>query len=362
MSTDRIAVVTGASAGVGRATAVALAREGFDVALLARGDAGLEAAAEDVRREGRRALPLPTDVADVDAVERAASRAEDELGPLTAWVNDAMTTVFAPATEMAPQDFKRAIEVTFLGQVWGTLAALKRMRPRDEGTIVNVGSALAFIGIPLQAAYCSSKFACRGFYESVRAELLHEGSHVRLTMVHLPAVNTPQFDWCKTTLPRHPQPVPPIYQPEVPAAAIAEAVVTGRPSRVVGSWNKLLVAGAQVAPNFGNHYAAVGAWDAQMTDEPISADRPVDLYTPADRERAYGAHGRFDSRARGVRDPSFLKSLPTVASNFVVAVRGASRDAVHARRAAAAWRARHREEVAAPDEREAPSLSQARAG
>ncbi|HVM64069.1 MAG TPA: SDR family oxidoreductase, partial [Acidimicrobiales bacterium] len=293
MTTPSTAVVTGASAGVGRATAVALAREGFDLALLARGGAGLEAAAADVRREGRRALPIPTDVADYAAVDAAASEAEEQLGTITAWVNDAMTTVFSPVGEIPPDDFKRAIEVTFLGQVWGTLAALRRMRPRDEGTIVNVGSALAFIGIPLQAAYCSSKFACRGFYESVRAELLHEGSHVRMAMVHLPAVNTPQFDWCKTTLPNHPQPVPPIYQPEVPAAAIAETVVTGRPSRVLGSWNKLLVAGAQIAPNLGNHYAAVGAWDSQMTDAPINPDRPVDLYSPVDGERAYGAHGSF---------------------------------------------------------------------
>ena len=248
MTRTPIAVVTGASAGVGRATAVALARRGFDIALVARGHAGLEAAAADVRQEGRRALTVPTDVADFGQVDAAATRAEEELGPITAWVNDAMTTVFAPVDQVAPDEFARAVQVTFLGQVWGTLAALERMRPRDEGTIVNVGSALAFIGIPLQAAYCSSKFACRGFFESVRAELLHEGSNVRMAMVHLPAVNTPQFDWCKTTLPKHPQPVPPIYEPEVAADAIAEAVLTGRPSRVLGAWNKLLVASAQVAP------------------------------------------------------------------------------------------------------------------
>jgi len=339
MSTGRgIAVVTGASAGVGRATAIELARAGFDVALLARGHAGLEAAAEDVRREGRRALAVPTDVAEFGEVDRAATRAEEELGPITAWVNDAMTTVFAPLEDVTPDDFARAVQVTFLGQVWGTMAALARMRPRDEGTIVNVGSALAFIGIPLQSAYCSSKFACRGFYESVRAELLHEGSHVRMAMVHLPAVNTPQFDWCKTSLPKHPQPVPPIYQPEVPARAIVDAVLPAKPSRVLGAWNKLLVAAAQVAPNLGNHYAAIGAWESQMTDEPVRPDRPVDLRTPVDDAHDHGAHGRFDARAKGVRDPSFLKSLPTAADNFVRAACRAGADSVRARREAAALR------------------------
>jgi len=336
-----IAVVTGASAGVGRATAIELAKAGFDVGLIARGHAGLEAAAADVRREGRRALALPADVADFDAVDAAASRAEEELGPITAWVNDAMTTVFAPLQEVSPEDFRRAVEVTFLGQVWGTMAALQRMRPRDEGTIVNVGSALAFIGIPLQAAYCSSKFACRGFFESVRAELLHEGSNVRIAMVHLPAVNTPQFDWCKTTLPKHPQPVPPIYQPEVPARAIVAAVQTGKRSTVLGAWNKLLVAAAQVAPNLGNHYAAIGAWESQMTDEPVRADRPVDLRQPVDDDSDHGAHGGFDTRAGGVLDPSFLKSLPKTAENFVRAVRGAGGDALRSRKEVAALRGRN---------------------
>jgi len=335
MTTKNVAVVTGASAGVGRATAVELARAGFDVALVARGHAGLDAAAAEVRGAGGRALPVVADVADFAEVERAAARAEDELGPIVAWVNDAMTTVFAPIEDVAPADFARAVEVTFLGQVWGTMAALRRMRPRDEGTIVNVGSALAFVGIPLQSAYCASKFACRGFTESVRAELLHSGSKVRIAMVHLPAVNTPQFDWCKTSLPRHPQPVPPIYQPEVPARAIVETVLTGRPSRVVGAWNKLLVAAAQVAPNVANHYAALGAWESQMTDEPVPSDRPVDLRQPVDDDCDHGAHGGFDGRAKGVRDPSFIRSLPTAADNLVRAVRDAGREAVRTRRATA---------------------------
>ena len=236
------------------------------------------------------------------------------------WVNDAMTTVFAPAWDVKPADFQRAVEVTFLGQVWGTSAALARMRPRDRGSIVNVGSALAFIGIPLQSAYCSSKFACRGFFESTRAELLHEGSHVRLSMVHLPAVNTPQFDWCETSLERHPQPVPPIYQPEIPAKSILAAALDGRRAKVVGSWNKALVLAGRFFPSLGNQYAAIGAWDTQLTDQPISAERPDNLYHPADQEIDHGAHGAFDDNAGGFFDPGFLRSLPTTAQIFATAL------------------------------------------
>src|SRR4051812_899205 len=228
MRDSRIAVVTGASGGVGRATAVMLAERGFDVGLVARGTAGLDAAAAAVEHTGARALAVPADVASFEDVDRAAARTEEQLGPIDVWVNNAMTTVFAPIWDVEPSDFERAIEVTFLGQVWGTKAALARMRPRNSGTIVNVGSALAFMGIPLQSAYCASKFACRGFFESVRAELIHEESAIRISMVHLPAVNTPQFDWCETTLPTHPQPVPPIYQPEVAAKAIVEVALNGR--------------------------------------------------------------------------------------------------------------------------------------
>ena len=193
-----------------------------------------------------------------------------------------MTTIFAPVGDIEPREFQRAIEVTFLGQVWGTMAALEHMRPRDTGTIVNVGSALAFIGIPLQSAYCSASFACRGFFESTRAELLHEGSNVRLCMVHLPAVNTPQFSWCETTMPRHPQPVPPIYQPEIPAKFIVDVALDGRRSRVVGSWNKMLVAAANIMPSLANQYAALGAWDSQMTGTPVDPERPVNLFHPVD--------------------------------------------------------------------------------
>jgi NAD(P)-dependent dehydrogenase (short-subunit alcohol dehydrogenase family) len=315
----KIAVITGASAGVGRATARAFAEHGFDVALLARGDAGLAGAAIDVEAAGARALIVPTDVASFDEVDAAATRVEETLGPIDVWVNDAMTTVFAPAWDVKPADFQRAVEVTFLGQVWGTTAALARMRPRDRGSIVNVGSALAYIGIPLQSAYCSSKFACRGFFESVRAELIHEGSHIRLSMVHLPAVNTPQFDWCETTLDRHPQPVPPIYQPEIPAKFILAAALNGRPTKVVGSWNKILVVAGRLFPGLGNQYAALGAWDTQLTDEAIGPDRPDNLYKPADNEVDRGAHGIFDDKAGGFFDPSFVRSLPKTARTFAVA-------------------------------------------
>jgi NAD(P)-dependent dehydrogenase (short-subunit alcohol dehydrogenase family) len=311
----KVAVITGASAGVGRATARAFAARGFDVALLARGRSGLDAAVSDAEQVGVRALALPTDVADFEAVDAAAARTEEDLGPIDVWVNDAMTTVFAPAWEVSPDDFRRA------GQVWGTMAALARMRPRDRGSIVNVGSALAFIGIPLQSAYCASKFACRGFFESTRAELLHEGSQVRMSMVHLPAVNTPQFDWCQTTLPRHPQPVPPIYQPEVCARFIVEAALDGRGEKIIGSWNKLLVTAGRLFPGLGNQYAALGAWESQLTDEPVGPDRPTNLRHPVDADRDAGAHGIFDQQAGGFLDPSFLKTLPRTAKTFSVAVR-----------------------------------------
>jgi NAD(P)-dependent dehydrogenase (short-subunit alcohol dehydrogenase family) len=326
MGKRKVALVTGASAGVGRATAIGLAEKGFDVALLARGRAGLEAAATDVKARGARALIVAADVSDHEAVDRAASQTEDELGPLDVWVNNAMTTCFSPLGDTKSEDFRRAMEVTFLGQVWGTMAALDRMRPRDRGNIVNVGSALSFIGIPLQTPYCSAKFACRGFFESTRAELLHEGSHIRLSMVHLPAVNTPQFDWCHTTMDRHPQPVAPIYQPEIPAKFIVQAALDGRRSKVIGSWNKLLVAVGQVAPGVGNHYAAMGAWESQLADIPIGRDRPDNLRHPADHDRDAGAHGIFGDRAGGFFDPSFLKTLPHAGRMFVSAAIADARD------------------------------------
>lgn len=311
-----IVVVTGASAGIGRATAVAFAEAGYDVALLARGEAGLAAAADDVRSQGGRTLAVPTDIADHAQVSAAAAQVEAELGEIDVWVNVAMTTSFAPAWDVEPADFRRAVEVTFLGQVWGTLVALEHMRPRDRGNIVNVGSALAFIGIPLQSAYCAAKFACRGFFESVRAELIHEGSNVQMGMVHMPAVNTPQFGWCKTTMSHHPQPVPPIYEPAQVAAYIVQAARDGRRSKVVGSWNRLVVAAGKLTPGFGNRYAALGAWESQLTDQPVSSDRPVNLYEPADDDHDVGPRGIFADQAGGFLDPSFLRSLPSTAVTF----------------------------------------------
>lgn len=305
-----VAAITGASAGVGRATAVAFAEAGFDVALLARGQAGLRAAAAEVEDRGVRALTVPTDVADWNQVEAAAERVEAELGPLDVWVNNAMTTVFSWARDLDPGEVRRATEVTYLGQVHGTLAALGRMRPRDTGTVVNVGSALAFTGIPLQAAYCGAKFACRGFFESVRAELLAEGSGVRMSMVHLPAVNTPQFEWCASKLPRHPQPVPPVYQPEVAAAAILAAARDGRRTKVLGAWNKVVVAGSRLAPGVVGHFTARTGVPSQQTDEPTSPQRPANLFRPVDEGDDFGARGRFGGRAGGFLDPSFLRSLP----------------------------------------------------
>lgn len=326
MAERKIAVITGASAGVGRATAVTFAEAGFDLALMARGEAGCDGAAKDVERAGARALVLPTDVSSFEQVDHAAASVEERLGPIDVWVNDAMTTVFAPSWDVEPSDFQRAVEVTFLGQVWGTMAALARMRPRDAGTIVNVGSALAFTGIPLQAPYCASKFACRGFFESVRSELLHENSNIRISMVHLPAVNTPQFDWCEVTLPTHPQPVPPIYQPEVAAKFIFQIALDGRRAKVVGSWNKLLVAAASVVPGVANHYAAVGAWESQLTDWPLQEGRAVNLRIPADDSADRGAHGAFDDKAGGFLDPSFLRSLPSTAQTLTRAVAATGRE------------------------------------
>src|SRR6201986_1408163 len=219
-STAQIVVVTGASAGVGRATAIEFGRRGATVALLARGETGLAAAAAEVAAAGGRALPIVIDVADADAVYTAAARVEEELGPIDVWVNVAFTSVFAPFDQIAPEEYRRVTEVSYLGYVYGTMAALKYMKPRDRGTIVQVGSALAYRGIPLQSAYCGAKHAVQGFHEAVRCELLHDRSSVHVTMVQMPAVNTPQFSWVLSRLPKHPQPVPPIYQPEVAARAV----------------------------------------------------------------------------------------------------------------------------------------------
>lgn len=298
MTTQRpVVVVTGGSAGVGRASVRAFAHRGFQVAVLARGEDRLGATCREVEGTGVKALGVPTDVADAGAVESAAARVEEELGPIDVWVNSAMASVFAPVSELAAEEVRRVAEVTYLGSVNGILAALARMRPRNSGTIVQVGSALAYRAIPLQASYCASKFAIRGFVDSLRCELLHDRSGVRVTTVHLPAVNTPQFGWVRTRLPRQPQPVPPIYQPEVAAKAIVWAAHHPRREVWVGGTTVGTILANKLAPGLLDRYLARTNYDAQQTDEPVDPDRVDNLDSPV--PGAQGAHGRFDDKATG---------------------------------------------------------------
>lgn len=294
---SRVVVVTGASAGVGRAIVREFAKQGARIGLIARGKERLEEACGEVEAAGGRALALAADVADAQQVERAAERAESELGPIDVWVNDAMTTIFAPFDEITPEEFKRATEVTYLGCVYGTMSALRRMKRRDSGTIIQVGSALAFRSIPLQAPYCGAKHAIVGFTDSLRTELLHEGSKVHITAVHLPAMNTPQFSWCRTRLPRHPQPVPPIYQPEVAARAIVWAASHKRRDVWVGWPTYEAIIGQKVAPALGDRVLAHNGFDGQQTSEPVTPDRADNLFEPVPGTQ-YSAHGVFDDRAR----------------------------------------------------------------
>ncbi|HZO97884.1 MAG TPA: SDR family oxidoreductase [Gaiellaceae bacterium] len=293
----RVVAITGASAGAGRATALAFARTGADVGLIARGGERLESARRELEELGVRAAVAPADVADAGQVEAAAQRIEDELGPIAVWVNNAMATVFAPVADTTPEEFRRATEVTYLGSVWGTMAALRRMRPRDAGVIVQAGSALAYRGIPLQAPYCGAKHALQGFLESLRAELMHEGSRVRLTMVQLPALNTPQFTWSRAKLPRAPRPVPPIYQPEVAAGAIVWAAGHPRRELLVGWPTVKAVVGNAIAPALVDRYLAVTGWETQQTDRPVEPARRDNLFEPVPGDQA--ARGPFDAGARG---------------------------------------------------------------
>src|SRR3954453_12691611 len=301
---SRVVVVTGASAGVGRAIAQAFAKRGDSVALLARGEDGLEGARQEVESLGGRGLPIPTDVADADQVEAAAERAEQELGPIDVWVNDAMTTVFAPFKEVGPDDYRRATEVTYLGYVWGTMSALRRMLPRDRGTIVQVGSALAYRAIPLQAAYCGAKFAVRGFTDSIRTELIHDKSNVHITMVQLPAVNTPQFNWCRTKLPTPPQPVPPIYQPEVPAEAVVWAAEHRRRELWVGKPAVKAILANKLAPAIADWYLAKTGYRSQQTAQRVDPQRPSNLYKPVRRAGITTRPlGPSDTASRRLRSP-----------------------------------------------------------
>jgi NAD(P)-dependent dehydrogenase (short-subunit alcohol dehydrogenase family) len=289
-------MITGASAGIGRATAHAFARRGAKIGLLARGQEGLEAAKGEVERLGGRALVLAADVADEKAVEHAAQKLEDEFGSIDIWINNAMASVFSPIAEMEPEEYRRVTEVTYLGYVWGTLAALRRMRPRNRGVIVQVGSALAYRGIPLQSAYCAAKHAIQGFTDSLRCELIHDHKRIQVCQVDMPAVNTPQFGWVKSRLPRKAQPVPPIYQPEVAAAGIIFAVEEERREVYVGMPTVEAVVGNKVAPGLLDHYLGRNGYQSQQTSEPENPERPDNLFKPVPGDP--GTHGTFDDRAR----------------------------------------------------------------
>jgi short-subunit dehydrogenase len=319
-----VVAVTGASAGVGRATVRAFAQRGASIALMARGRDGLEAAAKDVEAEGGRALILPLDVAEADAVEAAAAATEAELGAIDVWVNNAMVSVFSPVHELSAAEVRRVTEVTYLGYVHGTLSALGRMRGRDRGTIVQVGSALAHRAIPLQAAYCAAKHAVEGFTESLRCELLHERSGVRVTMVQLPALNTPQFGWVRARLPGHPQPVAPIYQPEVAAHAVVWAADHAPKELSVGSSTALALLANRIAPGLLDRYLARTGYQSQQLDEPVDRDRPDNLWEPVGGD--HGAHGRFDDRAhRGSWQLDARTALGDIAGTLVDTVRRATR-------------------------------------
>lgn len=293
-----VVVITGASGGVGRAAAVAFARRGARIGLLARGRGGLEAARHDVEAAGGRALVLPTDVSDPDQVEAAAEAVEREFGAIDVWVNVAMATVFAPVHKMEPAEYRRVTEVTYLGFVYGTLAALKRMRPRDRGTIIQVGSALAYRSIPLQSAYCAAKAAIRGFTDSLRSELIHDRSRVHITMIQMPGLNTPQFEWGRSKMPRRARPVAPVYQPEVAAAAIVWSAEHRRRELWVAPSTIQAILAQRLAPSFGDWYAARTAYESQMTDEPENPSRPDNLGNPLDADGDFSAHGPYDREAR----------------------------------------------------------------
>ena len=291
----RVVVITGASAGVGRATARAFARRGAKIGLLARGLDKLEGARRDVEEVGGEAVVLPVDVADAQQVEEAAVKVEATFGPIDVWINNAMTSVFSPVAQMTPDEFRRVTEVTYLGYVYGTLSALRLMLPRDHGVIVQVGSALAYRGIPLQSAYCGAKHAIQGFTESLRCELIHDRSKVRVTMVQLPALNTPQFGWVRSRLPRKAQPVAPIYQPEVAAEAILWAAHHHRRELWVGWPTVRAIVGNRLAPSLVDNYLAKNAYEGQQHDGAEDPARPDNVLEPVPGDP--GAHGVFDDRA-----------------------------------------------------------------
>ncbi|MBV9328600.1 MAG: SDR family oxidoreductase [Chloroflexi bacterium] len=294
--TPEVVVITGAGAGLGRAIVQAFANRGAHIGLVARGEERLDDARREVEQLGGKAIVLAGDVADPATTERAATITEETFGPIDVWVNGAMTTVFSPFHEMSAEDFKRVTEVTYLGFVYGTMAALKRMRRRDQGAIVQVGSALAYRSIPLQSAYCGAKHAIVGFTDSIRSELIHDGSHVHITVVQMPALNTTQFSWCKSNMRRKSQPVPPIFQPEVGAEAVYWAAHQRHREVFVGWPTARAIWGQRILPGLLDHFAARMAWDGQLYDGAQDPNRPVDLYQPVPGHQ--GAHGAFDDRAQ----------------------------------------------------------------
>ena len=295
MKKGEVVVVTGASAGLGRAIVREFAKHGADVGLIARGRDGLEGARREVEQQGGRALVLPCDVSDAKAVEEAADRVERELGPIDIWVNNAFVGTFCEFTDLTPEEYKRVTEVTYLGQVWGARAALKHMKPRDRGVIVSVGSALAYRSIPLQAPYCGAKHAVRGFYDALRCELLHNKSNIEITQVHMPAMNTPQFRWVLNKMPRKAQPVPPIFQPEVGAHAVYYAAHHPRREFYVARSSVLAIVGNKIVPDVADHYLAKTGYDSQMISEPNEPDAPYNLWEPLAGD--HGAHGVYDDEA-----------------------------------------------------------------
>jgi len=298
----KVAFITGASAGVGRSVAEMAAEHGMRIGLFARDKERLDRVKRYIEDHGGEAMALSGDVVNPEEIENAASSVENKFGPIDIWINNAMTTIFAPFWEITPEEYKRVTEVTYLGFVYGTMAALKRMRPRNRGTIVQVGSALAYRSIPLQSAYCGAKHAIQGFTESLRSELIHEKSKIRLTMVQLPALNTPQFDWCEVKLDKQPQPVPPIYQPEVAARAIVWAAYHDKRELNVGFRTSLILWGNKFFPGFGDRYLASKGYSGQLTKEPVKPDRPSNLWHSVSGN--FGAHGRFNDVA--IRNSPFF--------------------------------------------------------
>ncbi len=292
-----VVVITGASGGVGRATAQAFGKRGAHVCLVARGEAGLEGAKREIEQAGGKAIIVAGDAADPQTHERAAQQAEETFGPIDIWVNVAFTTVFSPFMEITPEEYKRVTEVTYLGYVYGTQTALRRMLPRDQGKIVEVGSTLAYRGIPLQTAYCGAKHAIQGFTEALRSELIHNKSNVQLTMVQLPAVNTPQFTWGRNKLPRKAQPVPPIYQPELVAEAVYWAAHRKKRQLYIGGSTLIVIMGNKFFAKFGDWYLAKTGYDSQMRPDPRDPEQPNNLFNPVDSTQDYGAHGAFDDRS-----------------------------------------------------------------